>query len=115
MLYTALSLLAVVFGVTLAVQNGSQVITFHLGQSTLTQVSLGSLFGVMFVAGFLAALFQSLRWLDVLQSRLKRYELKREKAEVTAETNADQVKVLESKIKTLEKALEQALSPSSKK
>jgi hypothetical protein len=60
-----------------------------------------------------SALAVFLRQLSVtrqFQSEMKQWELRREKAEVKAETSTDQIRVLESKIQTLEKALQQALS-----
>lgn len=91
------------------VMNWSQPVNLSLGQYTLTQFPLGgALLGVYGLT--LAAMgAQLLQQISVIASRMKQFELRKEKAEVRAETQTDQVKALESKIKTLEKALDQAL------
>ena len=109
LIFTFLSLLFLVLGVTLAVQNGAQHIHVMLGRSVIPDVSMGTLLGVAFVFGFLTAFMQLLKIAFALQSRLGSDELRREKAEVSAETSSDKVKALEAKVATLEKALSQAI------
>jgi uncharacterized integral membrane protein len=76
-------------------------------------ISLGIVILAAGLLGVLSAFGFSMVKRQTMRTEIKQYELRKEKAEVKAETTSDQVRVLEAKIQTLEKALAQALSSSS--
>jgi hypothetical protein len=107
-----ISLFCLVTVVLLMVQNWSQTTSVTLGSQHWPAVSVGTLLlGVV----LLTSVSLLLRFMDlatILRNRMQQDTLRREKAQVVAETSSDQVCALEAKINTLEKALEQALSSS---
>ncbi len=104
------TLLFAVIAIALIAQNMDQAVDIQLFNRGWEQVSLGLTYLIALVSGLIICF--SLVWPRVarLQAEAKHYELRKEKAEVKAESSSDQIRVLESKIQTLEKALEQALS-----
>lgn len=109
------SLLCIILAVFVLVQNWSGSVSVTIGNQTWPSVMLGPVLLSLFVLGALASFFRLWGMASMLRSRIKHDELRREKAEVKAETSSDQIRALESKIQTLEKALEQALGTSTTK
>lgn len=114
-LFTLATLLCTLVAGLLIVQNWETSISLALATAVWPQVSLGSVLLVVYALGALATLIKSWgAYLRICQD-MKHYELRKEKAEVKAETHTDQIRTLESKIKTLETALAQALAASASK
>ncbi len=65
--------------------------------------------GILFVCGFLAGIFLMNIKLNMKNDTLNTYKRELEKESVVSGENSSRVKVLESKIEVLEKALENAL------
>lgn len=66
--------------------------------------------GLMFLGGLLSGIFLMNLLLNVKNDRLNSYKRELEKEAVVSSENSSRVKVLESKIEVLEKALENALN-----
>lgn len=112
MLKNLFILVLAIFWLDLLVQNGARMVPLSLGNLFWPAVPLGGLLLAASVA--IAAIAGLLGWQAVarITSRMKQDELRKEKAQVQAEISTDQIRVLETKVQTLEKALEQALSGS---
>ncbi len=67
------------------------------------------LYAAIFFAGLLIGILLMAIQLRIKNLRLKSYARELEKESIVSDENSSRVKVLESKIKVLEKALEQAL------
>ncbi len=109
-LLNTISLLFIAVLAILIVENWPVSTPLLLPNGAHASASLG---GIILTGAILAMVPAIMRqWLSVgqIQNQIKQFELRREKAEVKAEVNQDQVRVLEAKIQTLEKALDQALS-----
>lgn len=107
---TMASLFCITLIALLVVQNWQMQTPLTVAGTTWPAVSLG---GVILVASLLSGLGLFFRLWNVMQrmqTGIKQSELRKERAEVRAETSGDQIRALESKIQTLERALEQALS-----
>ena len=65
--------------------------------------------GTIFICGFLFGLFLMNIKLNLKDNKLNSYKRELEKESISSDTNSSRVKVLESKIEVLEKALENAL------
>lgn len=65
--------------------------------------------GLVFFCGFLFGVFLMNLKLNVKNDRINTYKRELEKESITSSENSSKVKVLESKIEVLEKALENAL------
>lgn len=65
--------------------------------------------GLVFFCGFLFGVFLMNLKLNVKNDRINTYKRELEKEAITSSENSSKVKVLESKIEVLEKALENAL------
>ena len=63
----------------------------------------------MFLSGFALAIFLMTLKINVKNEKLNSYKRELEKESITSSENSSRVKVLESKIEVLEKALENAL------
>lgn len=66
----------------------------------------------LFTCGFLLGIFLMNLIVNVKDEKLKNYKRKLEKESVSSDENSSKIKVLESKIQVLEKALENALKNS---
>jgi uncharacterized integral membrane protein len=110
---TGLSVVFAVAAVLLVAQNWAGEMSVMFLAKSWGPYPQGLVLLKLFALGALAGL--CLYWNSRTQynREIKHFELRREKAEVKAEASTDQVRVLESKIQTLEKALEQALSSGS--
>ncbi len=109
---TIVSILCIVLVAVVVVQNWEQYLSVTFLSRTIPNISLGLVLLAISLVSGLAVFFKLWDISQRLAGEIKQYELRKEKAEVKAETSSDQVRVLESKIQTLEKALEQALSAS---
>lgn len=67
-------------------------------------------FGLIFVTGFIFGMLLMNIFLIVKNKKLNIYQRKLEKESISSDENAAKVKVLESKIQVLEKALENAIN-----
>ncbi len=110
------AILCITLAAVFIILNGSTLVSLKLlpGNAAVT-VSLGFVMLGFWLLGTLGALFKYWQAAQQLKSSMKQYELRREKAEVKAEVSTDQIRSLESKIQTLEKALQQALASASGK
>lgn len=114
MMFQLLSLAALIVAVVLVVQNFGEYVPLRFLNLSMEAVPLGILLLVAVLMGSATIFFRMLDIAMHLQGRLKQFEHRREKAEVSAQTSSDQVNALEAKIETLEKALERALAAQSK-
>lgn len=114
-LLTLGSLVATITAAIFIFQNWYTATSVSFVSWTWPQMSVGMALLTTFILGSLGTFFKSLSVFTELRGDVKQYELRKEKAEVKAETTTDQVRALESKIQTLEKALEQALSATANK
>ena len=106
---TVLSI-ACLLAVLIAVfQNWATPARLVWAQWVWTGVPMGAVILGSFLLGIAGVFFRFWELSRLMRAELKQYELRREKAEVRAESTHDQVRALESKIQTLEKALSQAL------
>ena len=93
----------------MVVQNLSQMVTVNLLTLHFQSMSVGLMFAV---SGALVGLSVLMRhWCNKISYTLdsKRTERQLEKTQVESESAVEKVKVLEAKIETLEKALDEAL------
>ncbi len=65
--------------------------------------------GIVFICGFLLGIFLMNIMLNIKNDKLSSYKRELEKESIASDENSSRVKVLESKIEVLEKALENAL------
>ena len=65
--------------------------------------------GIVFICGFLLGIFLMNIMLNMKNDKLSSYKRELEKESIASDENSSRVKVLESKIEVLEKALENAL------
>ena len=79
------------------------MINWFLAQSVVIQVL------ITFLSGFLTGILLMTLFINVKNKKLGAYKRQLEKEAVSSDENAAKVKVLESKIEVLEKALENAL------
>jgi len=79
------------------------MINWFLAQSMVIQVL------ITFLSGFLTGILLMTLFINVKNKKLGAYKRQLEKEAVSSDENAAKVKVLESKIEVLEKALENAL------
>lgn len=68
------------------------------------------IFAVEFLCGLVLGILLMGIWVNVKNSKINKYKRALEKEAVSSSENSSKVKVLESKIEVLEKALEDALS-----
>lgn len=66
-------------------------------------------FGIVFICGFLFGIFLMNIKLNMKNDKLSSYKRELEKESIASDEHSSRVKVLESKIEVLEKALENAL------
>ena len=67
-------------------------------------------FGIVFICGFLFGIFLMNIRLNMKNDKINSYKRELEKESIASDENSSRVKVLESKIEVLEKALENALN-----
>ena len=79
------------------------MINWFLAQSVVIQVL------ITFLSGFFTGILLMTLFINVKNKKLGAYKRQLEKEAVSSDENAAKVKVLESKIEVLEKALENAL------
>jgi hypothetical protein len=115
LLFPFVSLFCIVLVAALTLQNWYNDTAINLGNQAFAPLPLGAVILVTFLLGSGAAFFTLWGLTNQVRAQVKHAELRKEKAEVKAETDSDQIRALESKIDTLEKALEQALSTSTSK
>ena len=85
------------------------LISFGIGYSGVIYLSGKYELAAVFTAGVLVGIFLMSLTLNVKNTKIDIYKRELEKESVTSDKNSARVKVLESKIEVLEKALENAL------
>ena len=85
------------------------LISFGIGYSGVIYLSGKYELASVFTSGILVGIFLMLLKLNVKNTKIDIYKRELEKESVTSDKNSARVKVLESKIEVLEKALENAL------
>ncbi|MGE0199920.1 MAG: hypothetical protein AB7P76_03000 [Candidatus Melainabacteria bacterium] len=109
-LFNILSLVFILAALLMVVQNLATPVTLNITTHEITALTLG---GAMAVCALLVGLGANLWWLNhFMQSRFAQHKVSRkaEKMEISAESAGQQVKALQAKVDTLEKALETALA-----
>lgn len=96
--------------VGLIMNNINTPITLALTEQQHITLPLGGLIAAMYLLGIFAVVFVTLGLKNKLINQVKQQELRREQAQVSSETASDQIRALEAKVSTLEKALEKALT-----
>jgi len=91
----------IVFDLILLASNASFVVYHH--------VDLMFILLIAFIAGLNVGIFWSAAYYYPIQTKFKEYQKKLEKTSLQTEEESSKVAVLEEKIKTLEKALENTL------
>jgi len=107
------ALLCLVPAVMLVVQNWNVVAPVTLGQVTWQHMPVGAVALICALLVSVSLLARVSLAVKGLQDVVRRFDMKREQAEASHEASSDAVKALEAKIKTLETALDKALSRSS--
>ena len=115
-IFNLISILMVVGVIFLAALNTQTVFDFMVWYSRkghsaiLYHVTLVQIILWVFVAGILAGSCWAAAYYSSIQKKLKEYQRKLEKTSVQTNEESSKVEVLEAKIQTLEKALQDALN-----
>jgi len=111
-----ISVMMVVSVVFLATLNTQTVFDFTVWDgakgvhSIIFHVTLVKVILMTFIAGILTGIFWAAAFYSPIQTKLKEYQRKLEKTSVQSTEDSSKVDVLEAKIQTLEKALQEALN-----
>lgn len=108
-----LSILIIILMVIVAVFNNSNVAEFSMFINTIPtdkyQLSTQNIILISLVIGFVCGILFMLKFIFKGSESIKAYERRLEKTSVSNDSSSAKIKVLESKIQVLEKALEDAL------